>query len=271
MRARGGRAAWGRRSGGVRRPGILVVAAVAAVTALAFPAAARGQADAPPQPIATDGEVRVLFIGNSLTYTNDLPGMLASLLDDAGVDATVASLAHPNFGLQDHWEIRATHERIAEGWDVVVLQQGPSATEGRPSLLEYSERFDGPIRAAGAVPALFMVWPSEARSFDFEGVSESYAMAANLVEGLLFPAGEAWLDAWDLDASTALYGPDGFHPAPLGTYAAALVIVEQITGADARDVEGDIPGRAGSVSPEALAVVREAAHRANLEHRRAHD
>jgi hypothetical protein len=31
-----------------------------------------------------------------------------------------------------------------------------------------------------------------------------------------------------------LYGPDGFHPAPLGTYLAALVVYEGITGHDAR-------------------------------------
>ena len=54
------------------------------------------------------------------------------------------------------------------------MQQGPSATEGRPSLLEYAEFFADEIRAVGAEPALYMVWPSQARSFDFEGVSDSY-------------------------------------------------------------------------------------------------
>lgn len=239
--------------------------------AFALPGAAWGQSETPFEPPAADGDLRVLFIGNSLTYTNDLPGMLASLLDDAGVEATIASLAHPNAGLQDHWENQATHERIAEGWDVVVLQQGPSATEGRPSLLEYSERFAAPIRETGAVPALYMVWPGQARSFDFPGVSESYAVAADLADGLLFPAGEAWLSAWDLDATAPLYDPDGFHPTPLGTYAAALVMLEQLAGVDARGVERDIPGLAGSTSGEHLAVVREAAHRANLEHGRVGD
>ena len=35
-------------------------------------------------------------------------------------------------------------------------------------------------------------------------------------------------------ASLPLYGPDRYHPAPLGTYLAALVIYEKVTGHDAR-------------------------------------
>jgi hypothetical protein len=59
-------------------------------------------------------------------------------------------------------------------------------------------------------------------------VSQSYAAAAKNVKGLLLPAGEAWRAAWATDAALPLYGPDGFHPSPMGTYLAALVIYEQI-------------------------------------------
>ena len=33
-----------------------------------------------------------------------------------------------------------------------------------------------------------------------------------------------------MDPALSLYGPDGFHPSPTGTYLAALVMFEQITG-----------------------------------------
>lgn len=255
------------RTGGTGRRREL--ASLLAAAAVALPGAACGQSETPFEPPAADGDLRVLFIGNSLTYFNDLPGMVATLLREVDVDATVASLAHPDFGLQDHWQLPDTHDVIAEGWDVVVLQQGPSATEGRPSLLEYARRFDGPIREAHAVPALYMVWPSEARSSDFPGVSSSYADAADLVGGLLFPAGEAWLDAWAEDERLGLYGPDGFHPSPLGTYLAALVMYEQLTGADPRELTSDVPGFAGVAEAEDLAALRAAARRANADHRRA--
>ncbi len=188
----------------------------------------------PPVPEA----LSLLFVGNSLTYTNDLPAMVAALLEDGGhgpVD--VRASAYPNYGLQDHWVTPASRGAIdAGGWDYVVLQQGPSATEGRPSLLEYTALFDAEIRAGGAQTALYMVWPSTARSFDFDGVSDSYATAAASVGGTLFPAGEAWRAAWRVDETLALYGGDGFHPSVLGSYLAALAIYQRIDGAEERNV-----------------------------------
>lgn len=248
------------------------LASLVAGAALALPGAACAQSGTPvesPAPASADGSLRVLFIGNSLTYFNDLPGMLRELLRHEGLDVVTASIAEPNFGLEDHWTRQSTHDRIARGWDVVILQQGPSATEGRPSLLEYAERFAVPIRAAGAIPALYMVWPAEGRSFDFQGVSDSYASAADRVGGLLFPAGEAWLDARALDEHVALYGGDRFHPSPLGTYLAALVMYEQLTGADARELASGVPGFEGVATTAVLNTLRQAAHRANTDHMRA--
>ncbi|HSM09111.1 MAG TPA: hypothetical protein VLA33_08860 [Gemmatimonadota bacterium] len=243
-------------------------ASLLAAIAFALPGPAFGQSETRFEPPGSDGELRVLFLGNSLTYFNDLPGMLRELLRHEGIDAVTAALAEPNFGLEDHWARQATHDRIEEGWDVVVMQQGPSATEGRPSLIEFAERFAGPIREAGATPALYMVWPAEARSFDFQGVSDSYAAAADRIDGLLFPAGEAWLDAWELDEGIALYGGDRFHPSALGSYLAALVIYEQLSGEDARELASSAPGPSG-VSADDLNTLRQAAHRANADHRRA--
>ena len=211
-------------------------------------------------------DLAILFIGNSLTYANDLPDLVKRLLEEGGAESVVVeSAAYPNFGLQDHWvmgEARAAIDR--GGWDFVVMQQGPSATEGRPSLLEYSQMFAEEIRRVGAQPALYMVWPSDARSFDFDGVSDSYRTAAELSDGLLFPAGEAWRAAWRRDATLPLYSGDGFHPSPMGSYLAALVMVEQIAGIDPRT----LPTTAGDVdlSAEVVAVLQEAAVEANAEH-----
>jgi len=176
--------------------------------------------------------LNILFIGNSLTYTNDLPGMVEALISEAGAGPVeVRSVAYPNFGLEDHWLNGAASAAIAQGpWDYVVLQQGPSATEGRPSLFEYSARFAELIRAVGGEPALYMVWPSIARSGDWDGVLSSYSGAADAVNGTFLPAGEAWRVAWEASSSLSLYGSDGFHPSVLGTYLAALVIVERLSG-----------------------------------------
>ena len=177
------------------------------------------------------GPMRILFIGNSLTYTNALPYMLRALADSAGeAPPLVDDVTLPDYGLEQHWQDGRAAQAIASAcWDVVVLQQGPSSLpESRALLVDYTRRFAGEIRAAGARPALYAVWPSRSRSGDFDRASESYRLAADDVDGILLPAGEAWRAAWRADPGLPLYAADGLHPSVAGTYAAALVIYARL-------------------------------------------
>lgn len=79
---------------------------------------------------------RVLFIGNSLTYVNDLPGTLVAVAATDGVSIAVSSVALPNYALIDHIDpptARGALERISGApWNFVVLQQGPTHCLGSP-------------------------------------------------------------------------------------------------------------------------------------------
>ncbi len=163
--------------------------------------------------------LRILFIGNSLTAANNLPGIVEALgRARGGATVETTAVTASNFSLEDHWNQGQARAAIAKGrWAVVVLQQGPSALpESRVLLRDYTKRFAAEARKAGARTALYMVWPSQARARDFDDVSKSYALAARDVDGLLLPAGDAWREAWRLDPSLALYDSDGFHPSGLG-------------------------------------------------------
>lgn len=212
--------------------------------------------------------LNVLFIGNSLTYANDLPGILQALLISADVGPVeVASVASANFGLQDHWTGGDARPKIAKGgWDVVILQQGPSATEGRPSLIQYSELFASEADNIDAQIGLYMVWPSEGHLADFSGVRDSYLTAALNVNGLFFPSGEAWRMAWQVDSSLAFYSLDGFHPTRLGTYLAALVIFEQLAGRSPVGLPNVVQAESGvtiTVDSEIATLLQEVAEEAN--------
>jgi hypothetical protein len=177
--------------------------------------------------------LRLLFIGNSLTAANNLPALVAAIGKANGRDVTHARVVAPDTSLEDHWNQGDARRALTRGggWDLVVLQQGPSALpESRALLVSYARRFAEEIRAAGARPALYMVWPSRARRGDFPGVSQSYSAAARAAEGVLFPVGDAWREAWRLDAGLPLYDADGFHPSLLGSRLAALVIYQVATG-----------------------------------------
>ena len=153
------------------------------------------------------------------------------------------------------------------GWDVVVLQQGPSALDAsRAELLDLAERFAVEIRKVGAQPALYAVWPESARFVVFDRVTESYRLAAEHVRGIFLPAGDAWRAAWRRDPSLALYGRDAFHPSVLGTYVAALVIYERLSGRSPVGLPARLRSRGGvliDIAPATARLVQEAAHEAN--------
>jgi len=212
-----------------------------------------------PQPQGQAPARRVLFVGNSLTAANNLPAMVESLSRARGETVLTTAVTASNFSLEDHWNRGEARAAIAKGrWSVVVLQQGPSALpESRALLREYAKRFATEARKAGARPALYMVWPSQARAHDFDDVSTSYALAARDVGGVLLPAGDAWREAWRHDPSLALYGSDGFHPSALGSYLAALAIWRALSH---ESVVG-LPGPPG-VSTATLRQLQESADRA---------
>lgn len=199
----------------------LIPAGLAAVTAVC----STSPTNLPPEP------QRILFVGNSLTAANDLPEMFRALAA-AGHHPTpiVSRVLRPNFSLEDHWNEGAAQQAIKSGhWQLVVLQQGPSALpESRVLLIQYSERFDSVIRASGGTTGLYMVWPESTRLTAFDSVAASYRAAAETVSGVLIPAGEAWQAAWRRDSTIHLYDTDGFHPSVTGTYLVACTFYTRL-------------------------------------------
>ncbi|MET0555604.1 MAG: SGNH/GDSL hydrolase family protein [Vicinamibacteria bacterium] len=199
-------------------------------------------ASASPAPAA--GGPRVLFVGNSLTEGNALPAMVEALARAAGQPLAVEAVTFGGFSLEDHWNRGDARRAIARGgFRFVVLQQGPSSlADSRANLVEWTRRFGEEIRRAGARPALYSVWPESARASVFADVTRSYAEAAASVDGLLLPVGEAWRAAWRREPSLALYGSDGFHPTPRGTYLAALVIAARLLDRPPAGLAQDVGG-----------------------------
>lgn len=213
------------------------------------------------------GGTHVLFIGNSLTYYHDLPGIVERLGALSGDTIRTSVLAKPDYALLDHLAGGGARSAIQrERWNVVVMQQGSSALEeGRAWLYAGVDSLAPCIRAAGGRPALYEVWPSASRAFDVGKVRESYLNAAKRVNGDFYPAGTAWQEAWRRDSSLVLYDRDGLHPSSTGSFLAALVMYEQLTGKDARRLPATAyaDGGALTLSAPTIRLLQEAAHAAN--------
>ena len=209
-----------------------------------------------------DDGLSVLFVGNSLTAANDLPGMVAALASAAGVERfRYQAVTAGGAALEDHWDDgRAVAAIEGARWDVVVLQQGPSSLESsRLNLIEWAGRFAQKIRERGGRPALYMVWPP--LGGDWDAVTRSYTDAAVAVDGMLFPAGEALRAIHAGEPEIPMFAADQFHPSREGTYLAALVILGALTG---RSTEGlSLLRPIVDLVPAESAKLEQAADRAN--------
>jgi hypothetical protein len=218
----------------------------------------------PAGPQSLGDGARVLFIGNSLTYVNDVPGILQALADSAGGERlAVASRALPNYALIDHWTEGAAQREIASGgWAWVVMQQGwTPAGVYRDTLRLATRNFGGEIAKIGAKPALFQTWPPSNQQNQFAASIESYELAAADVGGVVFPVARAWLATWQRDPSVQLYS-DGLHASIAGSYLAALVMYARIFERTPVGLPATVRTRAGATIriPAALArTLQEAA------------
>jgi hypothetical protein len=196
-----------------------------------------------------DADLRILFVGNSLTAANNLPGLVGSIAISAGHSVSVLGLVAPNYSLEEHWR-SGVPDRIRElRPDVVVFQQGPSSLdESREHLLAWSDSFAPVVAEVGADPAFLMVWPEVARVGVFDAVRFNYRAAAQRLGGTFIPAGEAWRSlipgaGVPVREGPSPYGPDGFHPSYEGSVLAAYVVVAALFGQTVQGLPADIvPG-----------------------------
>jgi hypothetical protein len=167
---------------------------------------------------------RILFIGNSFTDFNG--GMDQAL---KGLDPSIAAgrIAPGGYTLENHWNggeaLNAIHSRK---WNYVVLQDQSQAPVTNPAeFLAYAGKFGNEIKAAGAVPILFMTWQrpdSIQYGVTTQNLANAYYSAGNRYGIKVAPVGLAFAQAlWERPA-LQLYVEDG-HPTIEGTYLASCV------------------------------------------------
>lgn len=179
--------------------------------------------------------LRVLFVGNSYTYFENLPQVVSVLSCQTGTILITEKITIGGAKLSEHWRGARglnTIEKIRNGdYDIVVLQEWSLGTVNeRDSAVYYLGLFSKLAREAGAEPYFYLTWAREKIPQQQEVISRVYRETAALNKATVVPAGEAWALARELRPEIKLYDPDGTHPSDLGTYLTACVFVATITG-----------------------------------------
>lgn len=192
---------------------------------------------------AQNSTKRTLFLGNSYTYVNNLPQMLASVATSTNDTLIYDSNTIGGYTLSQHSVDANSLNKIAAGnWDYVVLQeqsQLPSFPLGQVQneVFPYAQFLDSTINADNpcAETVFYMTWGRKngdasncagwAPVCTYQGMDSllnlRYRMMAEDNNAILSPVGAVWHYVRDNFPLIELYQGDESHPSVAGTYVAA--------------------------------------------------
>jgi hypothetical protein len=214
-------------------------------------------------PVADPPATRVLFVGNSFTFWNDLPQLVAELGQslEPAVRLDVAMVARDGMTLERHWQEGEVARLLKQRkWDVLVLQEQGSRPITNPELTEtYVRRFTAAAGQAGAQVVLFQTWARLDAPETEAPRAAGYRRVAEATGAKVAPVGAAWQLALRELPGLRLHALDSLHASPVGSYLAACVLLGVISGrppagASSRSYPG--PELAGALQALAWRVVR---------------
>lgn len=176
--------------------------------------------------------MKVLFIGNSYTYFNDLPGMLQDLATRAGKSLETAAVTSGGKSLQWHWYNPQTLATLdAGGWDFVVLQDHSlQSIEDPEKMRRAATKLATRIRRGKGVSILYMTWARQHIPEMQAAITAMYVRVAREIGAVVAPVGEAWRKVRAASPALMLHTEDRSHPNILGSYLAACVFYATLFG-----------------------------------------
>jgi hypothetical protein len=185
---------------------------------------------------ATESPRRILFIGNSLTYVNNLPSAVASL---APGDVTINAFALPGASLVDDDHSPRVAELLEKGHytDVVFQERGGNAVcmgAGCYDGAEFKETeraskaLADRARAGGARVYYLGTW--QANPAMEPALIEGERRIAHLMDARYIEIGQTWLRLRLKNPTGAWLHSDGQHPGYATTALMAIRVWEAISG-----------------------------------------
>ena len=190
----------------------------------------------------------VLFIGNSYTYYNDLPGIFSRLASENGHEIQVDAVTKGARKLVQYQnaEDPYTEKLVAllgeKHYSVAVLQeQSVLPLTGEKTFLNGVEYLTGMLSGKADRILLYQTWARKAGHETLikngwtvdqmaKGLRDAYRRVADAVGASVSPAGDAFAAFLAAYPALELYDPDGTHPSYLGSALAAVVHYASIFG-----------------------------------------
>lgn len=189
-------------------------------------------------------EQKVLIIGNSYTFCNDLPNVLQALSNKAKSELIIESYTAGAMSLRgflDDPQHAKAKELVQTGnYDWLILQDQSQTPAYKPEeTMDSVRRWTSIAKQKNTKVMLFLTWAHASTDNNGkisplaamqEQTSTTYCRAAIANKVKIAPVGEAWARWYKKNPTKPLHVNDLSHPNANGTYLAACVIHAALTG-----------------------------------------
>jgi len=177
-------------------------------------------------------KIKVLFIGNSFTARNDVPGLVALMAESRGRQLDHRLISAGGASLRMHWNKGEAQEAIRRGnYDHVVLQEQSTLPVKNPKRMHENIRlFDEVIRESGSKTAVYLTWARQNAPETQDAITHAYSSIGMELGATIIPVGIAWQNFLKDHQLPVLHDKDQSHPSPAGSYLSACVFLAVLFG-----------------------------------------
>lgn len=171
--------------------------------------------------------IKMLFIGNSFTQRNNVPGLLAELAAARDITVEHELIGVGGASLRTHWNAgKATSAIASGGYDYVVLQeQSTLPIKNATRMHENVRLFDEAIKQAGSKTVLYLTWARKNAPDSQQAITDAYQEIGKELKAIVVPVGLAWEKFLAKHETPVLHDKDASHPTLAGSYLAACVFL----------------------------------------------
>lgn len=219
------------------------------------------------------GTEKILFIGNSYTYYNDMPAIFESITKGAGTDVTAESITKGSHRLYMWADLTdAEGAKVYEAlrthgdYDMIVLQE-----QSTYPINHYDDFLSGAKTLAKEIIKtqtdcrifMYETWGSPKYGPNHGGIPEmemklrsAYENAAAAIGAKVSYVGKAFTYVYENHKDIDLYQSDDTHPTYVGSYLSACVHAASMLGIDPRTSAFD-----GELDASTAALMKDIAYR----------
>lgn len=173
--------------------------------------------------------LRILFIGNSHTYMNDLPAWVKTIAREEGYSCDVTMLAHGGWYLSEHVKEPQTKFNVMYGdYDFIVLQEHSHPFDRIDDYRLAVQTISSWADEAGSRVVIYGTWARKDDRASQDYMNKINREIAETNDAILAPVGERWWSYKDAWPELELYDEDGAHASRAGTEFAAKIICTSI-------------------------------------------